>query len=130
MLKNRGLILQFCKFGVVGIISLLVDYGFMFALVEGLQVDYFIACAFSYTLSVLVNYILSTRYVFHSKEEMSKAKEASLYFILSLIGLGLNQMIMWLMVDVIGIFYGIAKLISTFMVTWYNFVSRKKFLEK
>lgn len=129
MLKNRELILQFCKFGAVGIISLLVDYGLMVILVEAIGIDYFTACAFSYTSSVLVNYVLSMRYVFHGREDMSKTKEATIYFILSFIGLGLNQMIMLLAVDVLGIFYGIAKLMSTFMVTWYNFISRKKFLD-
>ena len=129
MFKNKELFLQFCKFGLVGILSLVVDYGFMVALVEGFGADYFKACAFSYTLSVFVNYVLSMRYVFHGRDDMSKAKEAGIYFVLSLIGLILNQIIMWLAVDVIGIFYGVAKLISTFMVTWYNFISRKKFLE-
>lgn len=129
MLKNKELILQFCKFGLVGIISLLTDYGFMILLVEGMGKDYFRACAFSYTLSVLVNYVLSMRYVFHGREDISKTKEATIFFMLSLIGLLLNQMIMWVAVDMVGMFYGLAKLLSTFMVTWYNFISRKKFLE-
>lgn len=129
MFKRRELVLQFCKFGLVGIISLFVDYGAMFALVEGFALDYFKACAFSYTFSVIVNYVLSMRYVFHGREDISKTKEATIFFILSLIGLLLNQAIMWLAVDFIGIYYGVAKLMSTFMVTGYNFISRKTFLE-
>ena len=129
MLKNRELILQFCKFGAVGIFSFCVDYGLMVILVEALGIDYFRACALSYTFSVLVNYVLSMRYVFHGKEDMSRTKEATMYFILSFIGLGINQLLMWIAVDVFGIFYGIAKLVSTFMVTWYNFISRKKCFE-
>lgn len=129
MFKKKELVLQFCKFGVVGIISLLVDYGFMITLVEIMQVDYFKACAFSYTLSVLVNYVLSMRYVFHGREDISKTKEATIFFVLSLIGLLLNQIIMWLAVDMLGVYYAFAKLLSTLMVTGYNFISRKKFLE-
>lgn len=129
MFRYKELALQFCKFGLVGIISLLVDYGFMILLVEGAGTDYFKACGFSYTLSVLVNYVLSMRYVFHGREDISKTKEATIFFILSLIGLLLNQSIMWLAVDLIGLYYGLAKLLSTFMVTGYNFISRKKFLE-
>ena len=129
MHKNRGLILQFCKFGVVGILSLFVDYGLMVFLVEIVGVDYFRASALSYTFSVLVNYVLSMRFVFQGREDMSRTKEATIYFILSFIGLGLNQLLMWIAVDVIGIFYVIAKVMSTFMVTWYNFASRKKFFE-
>lgn len=130
MFKNRGLVLQFCKFGAVGIISFIVDYTVMILLVEGLGIGYFGACAFSYTLSVTVNYLLSMRYVFHGRDDMSKAKEATIYFVLSLIGLGLNQMIMWIAVDTLGIFYGLAKILSTLMVTWYNFFSRKYIFDK
>ena len=129
MFKRKELVLQFCKFGLVGIISLIVDYGFMIALVEGFSLDYFKACAFSYTLSVLVNYILSMRYVFHGREDLSKTKEATIFFLLSFIGLLLNQIIMWIAVDFIGLYYALAKIMSTLMVTGYNFISRKTFLE-
>ena len=82
---NRGVFLQFAKFGVVGIFSLLVDYGLMIVLVEVMQMDYFGASAFSYTTSVIVNYMLSMRFVFHGREDLSKTKEATIFFLLSLI---------------------------------------------
>ncbi len=129
MFTNKGFVLQYCKFAAVGITSLMVDYGFMVFLTENTALGYFKACAFSYTLSIFVNYILSMKFVFHGRESMSKMKEASIFFILSFIGLWLNQMIMWVAVDVFGIYYAAAKLLSTLMVTNYNFISRKKFLE-
>ncbi len=131
MFKNNSLILQYARFAAVGIASLIVDYVFMVFLTENTAfgLDYFQACAFSYTLSVFVNYFLSTRYVFHSREDMGKVKEASIFFMLSLIGLFLNQMIMWIAVEVLQIYYMAAKLLSTLLVTNYNFISRKKFFE-
>lgn len=129
MFTNRGLISQYCRFAAVGITSLMVDYGFMVFLTENTALGYFKACAFSYTLSIFVNYILSMKFVFHGREDMSKMKEASIFFILSLIGLFLNQMVMWVAVDIFGIYYAVAKMLSTLAVTNYNFISRKKFLE-
>ena len=131
MFRNNTLILQYAKFAVVGITSLMVDYVFMVFLTENTAfgLDYFQACAFSYTLSVFVNYFLSMRYVFHGREDMGKVKEASIFFMLSLIGLFLNQMIMWVAVEMLGIYYIAAKLLSTLLVTNYNFISRKKFFE-
>jgi len=38
-------------------------------------------------------------------------------------------MIMWIAVEVFQIFYVAAKLLSTLLVTNYNFISRKKFFE-
>ena len=131
MFKNYALITQYAKFAAVGITSLAVDYIFMVFLTENTAfgLDYFQACAFSYTLSVFVNYFLSMKYVFHGRDDMSKVKEASLFFVLSLVGLFLNQMVMWVAVEVFQIYYIAAKLLSTLLVTNYNFISRKKFFE-
>ncbi|MBQ8626267.1 MAG: GtrA family protein [Agathobacter sp.] len=129
MSKNKALVLQFCRFASVGIISLAVDYGFMVFLTESTLMGYFRACAFSYTISILVNYVLSMRYVFRGREDVSKAKEVSIFLVLSLIGLGLNQVAMWLLVDVLNIYYAVAKVLAAGMVTGYNFISKKTFLE-
>lgn len=129
MLKTKEWARQFVRFASVGLISLAVDYGFMVILNEATDMGYFRACAFSYTLSILVNYVLSMRYVFHSREDMSKTKEVSIFLGISLVGLGLNQVAMWLLVDVLQIYYAMAKLLAAGMVTGYNFVSKKTFLE-
>ena len=129
MFRNRRLIVQFCRFASVGILSLMVDYGFMICLTETTQLGYFRACAFSYTISIIVNYVLSMRYVFHVREDISKAKEASIFLGLSMVGLLLNQMAMWMLVDVLHIYYAMAKMLAAGMVTSYNFVSKKIFLE-
>ena len=131
MFKNNALVLQYAKFAIVGIISVMVDYVFMVFLAENsaFGLDYFQASAFSYTLSVFVNYILSMKYVFQGRDDMGKVKEASIFFMLSLVGLFLNQMIMWAAVEMIGLYYVAAKLLSTLLVTNYNFISRKKFFE-
>lgn len=129
MFRNKGLLLQYCRFAAVGIASVMVDYVVLIFLTETTTMGYFFASAFSYTMSVFVNYLLSMRYVFHGKVGMSKAKEATIYFALSFIGLLFNQMIMWVAVDILHIYYTFAKLLSTLLVTNYNFISRKKFFE-
>ena len=60
---------------------------------------------------------------------MSKIQEIMIFITLSMVGLLLNQMIMFLAVELLGMFYAVAKVFATLMVTAYNFISRKKFLE-
>ena len=49
---------------------------------------------FGFTISVIVNYILSMKFVFARKEDMSRKKEFVLFLILSVIGLGINEVIL------------------------------------
>jgi putative flippase GtrA len=101
----------------------------MVLLTEFTGLGYFWSSAVSFVVSVVVNYILSMRYVFAGKEELGMVQEMAIFVALSLIGLALNQMIMWIAVDFFGLFYAIAKIFSTMLVTIYNFISRKLFLE-
>lgn len=129
MKRIKKLLLQFCKFGLVGTLCFFIDYGVMILLTETTGLGYFLSSAISFTLSVVVNYILSMRFVFKGKDELNKFQEMAIFVALSMVGLALNQMIMWIAVEFFRVFYAVAKIFSTMLVTVYNFISRKLFLE-
>ncbi len=129
MKRIKKLLLQFCKFGLVGTLCFCIDYGIMVLLTEATDLGYFLSSAISFTLSVVVNYILSMRFVFKGKDELNKFQEMAIFVALSIVGLALNQMIMWIAVEFFRVFYAVAKIFSTMLVTVYNFISRKLFLE-
>lgn len=119
---------QFGKFAIVGLTSLAVDYALLMFLVEACEADLFFSTTVSFIVSVIINYVLSMRYVFDHREGMSRKREFTIFAILSAVGLGLNDLYMFVGVTMLNIGYQAMKLISTFLVTWYNFFSRKKFL--
>ena len=125
----RKLIQQIMKFGVVGIIAFIIDYGLMVLLTEVFSVNYLLSATVSFAVSVTFNYFASMRYVFKHKEGMSRRREFIIFVILSIIGLGMNDLIMWLGTGLLGISYLITKLVATFIVMVWNFVTRKKFLD-
>ena len=127
--RIKKTLLQFCKFGLVGTLCFCIDYGIMVLLTETTDLGYFLSSAISFTLSVVVNYILSMRFVFKGKDELNKFQEMAIFVALSIVGLALNQMIMWIAVEFFCVFYAVAKIFSTMLVTVYNFISRKLFLE-
>lgn len=124
------LLKQLFGFGIVGIICFIIDYGLMIILTEVVGLTYLVSCALSFIISTIVNYILSMRYVFESKENVNKTVEFILFVIMSTIGLGLTELLMFLAVDKLNIYYMISKIVVTGIVMIYNFVTRKIFLEK
>lgn len=123
------LIEQIMKFGVVGFLCFFIDYFVLFVVTEFLGIDYLISSAISFSVSVVINYILSIKFVFNTKKDANKVKEFILFVVLSLVGLGINQIIMWFTVEKMAIYYMIAKIFATALVMVYNFITRKIFLE-
>ncbi len=125
----KSLFEQIIKFAGVGITAFIIDYGIMVALTELFGVDYLISATISFIISVIFNYFASMRYVFTHKEGMSRKREFIIFVVLSVIGLLLNDLFMWVGTDFFGISYLITKLIATALVMIYNFVTRKIFLD-
>lgn len=117
------------KFAVVGFASLAVEYLFLGYLLNILEMGYLLATTLSFAISIVVNYILSMKFVFSHKEDMSRKCEFTIFAILSAIGLGLNDLYMFIGVGLLNMGTMAMKLISTFFVTWYNYFSRRKFLD-
>ena len=128
--KIGKLIAQFAKFGVVGIIAFFIDYGTMIILTEVFGVPYLASTTAGFIVSVIFNYFASMKYVFARKEDMDRRKEFIIFVALSVVGLGLNDLLMWCFVDILGGDYRIMKILVTAIVMVYNFVTRKIFLEK
>lgn len=120
---------QFLKFALVGFASLAVEYLFLGYFLQALSMDYLLATTIAFIISIVVNYILSMKYVFSHKEDMSRKREFTIFAVLSAIGLGLNDLYMFIGVSLLNVGTMTMKLISTFFVTWYNYFSRRKFLD-
>lgn len=117
------------KFGVVGFIAFFIDYGLLAFCTEILHFHYLVSATIGFTVSVVFNYLASMRYVFTHKEGMSKRREFVIFVVLSIIGLIINNALMWLGCDVLGIHYLIVKIFATAVVMVWNFVTRKIFLD-
>lgn len=125
----KKLIEQLFKFGIVGVICFLIDYLLMIGLTEVGGLNYLVSSGISFSVSVIVNYILSIKFVF-SVGNKRTILEFVLFIVFSVIGLLLTEILMWSFVDKIGIHYMISKIVVTLIVMIYNFVTRKLFLEK
>lgn len=139
----KSLFKQILKFGVVGVVCFFIDFLTFEFCKQVLGIYYVIASAIGFTVSVIVNYILSMKFVFEGKEGMSRKKEFVIFVVLSLIGLALNALIIFICVDGVYMHWpllqtwftvdfaeSLGKIGATGIVMVYNFITRKMFLEK
>lgn len=141
----KKLIDQILKFGVVGVLCFAIDFAIYTALIALIDwhYDYVIATFFGFSISVIVNYILSMKFVFARKEDMDRRKEFVIFVVLSVIGGILNELLILLCIA--GIYDNwawlqtvlardpaklLGKIAATGVVMVYNFVTRKIFLER
>ena len=125
---SKNIVKQILKFGVVGGGAFLIDYSLLFILTDIFHIYYLTSSVISFIVSFIFNYILSITWVFEAKKQ--DIKQVVMFLILSLIGLGLNQIIMYLSVDIFKIYYMVSKLFATVIVMVYNFITRKIFVEE
>lgn len=136
---------QILKFGAVGFFCFFIDfaiYTLLLALIDW-HYDYVIATFWGFTISVIVNYLLSMKYVFVRKDDMDRRKEFVIFVVLSIFGCILNEILIVLCMN--GIYDNWpwlqsivsrelakmgGKIVATGVVMVYNFITRKIFLEK
>lgn len=131
-MRMKKLIEQILKFGVVGIIATVIDFGVLYVLSQPLGMDPVISAGISFCVSLVFNYVASMRYVFTHREDMSRSREFVIFLVLSLIGLAINEVIMAAGVTVLGssaLAVMGTKVLATAIVMVWNFVSRKKWLD-
>lgn len=127
----RNLINQLLKFGIVGIIATVIDFLLLTILTEFFSVYYLISAGISFIVSTIFNYLASMKFVFVSRyDKTHRRQEMLIFFILSIIGLLLNQVFMWFFVELVMMHYIVGKVFATVLVMAWNFISRKIWLEK
>ena len=61
---------------------------------------------------------------------MSREAEFALFIVISLIGLGLTELLMWAFTDGLGLFYLLSKAIAAIIVLLWNFFAKRLMYRK
>ena len=113
---------KFIKFGVVGFSGVFVDFGFTYVCKEWLKIPKYIANGIGFSIAATTNYFLNRIWTFesHNPEIMM---EYSQFFAISLIGLLINTLVLWLLVSKYKKHFYLSKLFAIAVVTIWNFLA-------
>lgn len=126
---------QFISYFGVGGAAALVEWGIFFLLVYLFNTPYLVATVLAFVVSTTVNWILGRMFAFrNSNYKGKKTQELILVFVVSAIGLVFNMVLMYLFVSVLGmntnVLKTVSKVLSTGIVFFWNFLSRKYLIYK
>ena len=121
---NNRVLAQMIRYGFVSGLAFLVDFFSMYAGIHAFHLPVLLATTIAFTLGIIVNFITSTLWVFDSSARRRHV-EMGLFLLVGVTGLGLNALIVWFGHEVLGIWAMVAKLISTAVVFFWNYLLRR-----
>ena len=121
---------QFARFLVVGLASFAVDYGHLLRAVPLLRRPVHRGEHHLVLALARAQLLPHAEVRVHGEAWSQHPLEFAIYVGLNAIALGLNQLILFLTVDVFGLSPLVGKLIATAVVLVYNFISRKLLIER
>ena len=121
--RARNARVQFFRYFFVGGSSALLDLFIFTLLTVVFDMQYLLAAAIGYGCGLAWNHLLSVLWVFESKH--TRWKEISMVLGIALGGLLWTELILYMLVDMVGMHSLLAKIISQWLVLIWNFSMRK-----
>ena len=123
--RTDDIFLQFFRYIFVGGTAFIVDFFFLYFFSDICGIYYLISAVLSFIISVLVNYIMSTRWVFNQDNIGNKVLEFNLFILISTIGLVFTEILLYFFTDIVGLYYLVSKIIASIIVLFWNFLARR-----
>lgn len=126
--KTDNTLLQLFRYTFVGGFAFLIDFGTLYIMTEYCKIHYLISAGVAFIFGLTINYFLSVKWVFSSRTMRNRLLEFLLFTVIGLIGLVLNEFFLWILTDILLIYYLLSKIITTIIVYFWNFFARKVIL--
>ncbi len=122
----QALFLRFFKFGVVGVLGTCIDFSTTWLLKEKCHVKKFVANTIGFVVAASSNYILNRIWTWQSQSQQV-VEEYIKFFGVSLVGLGLNTLILYLLNEKVRWSFWWSKVLATGVVMIWNFLANNFF---
>lgn len=120
--------MKILKYGSVGAVAAAVDFCFFAIFAKYMGMNYFLVGALGFTLATSLNYCLSIRFVFEKGIRFGPSTEFLLVFLISLVGLMVNQMVLYFGISWLEQEMLMVKILATGSVFFWNYMARSRFV--
>ncbi|MBE6498072.1 MAG: GtrA family protein [Methanobrevibacter sp.] len=120
-----NIFIQMFRYIFVGGTAFVVDFFFLYFFSDICHIHYLISGILSFIISVMVNYWMSTQWVFNQDGSNNRFMEFNMFLLISTIGLVFTEILLWFFTDIMGMYYLISKIIAAVIVLFWNFLARR-----
>lgn len=117
---DAEIIFKLLKFITVGFSGMILDFGTTWMLKEKVKINKYLANSIGFVLAATSNYFFNRIWTFHSSNQEVVTEYFS-FIGFSLIGLGINNIIIYLLTEKLKFNFYLSKLIAIGVVTIWNF---------
>lgn len=128
--KTDSTLIHFLRSIASGSISSILDLFTLIILVEIFNFNYLAGGVIGLIFGTTLNYFISVKWIFNSRNVENKQLEYIIFIFLGLIGGILNIAFLWFLTDKVGIYYIISRIAAASIVFIFNFLARKIILFK
>ena len=115
---------QLMKFAIAGSIGAVAEIFVFVFLVEFTGIFYLISNIISITVGILLNYLVSHKWVFE-EGRYPKKLEFTFFLLVSIIVIICNQFMVWFMVEIVAFDTSISKILAIISVSFISFFAQK-----
>ena len=126
--KTEDTFIQGFRYLFAGGAGFSADLLVLFILTHYFDVYYIFSAMASFTVGITITYIISVKWVFGRRSAYRRRKEFAIFALIGVIGLFITLASMWLLTDMLHIYYLVSKIMATVLVYFWNFLARKKLL--
>ncbi|PIP29369.1 polysaccharide synthesis protein GtrA [Candidatus Kuenenbacteria bacterium CG23_combo_of_CG06-09_8_20_14_all_36_9] len=127
--KISAQIKQFFLYCIGGGFAFIIDVGGLYVFTEYLKIWYIFSATLSFILAAIFNYLFQ-RFITFKSVDKNISRQFILFVIVAAIGLLINNTLLYLLVELAGIWYIFAKVLTAAIVLVWNFFVNKKFTFK
>ncbi|GAT63268.1 putative flippase GtrA [Paludibacter jiangxiensis] len=117
----KDMLAQFVKFCVVGASGTVIDFGLTYLFKEKVHLNKYISNSIGFLSAATSNYILNRIWSFENHNP-AIGEQYMLFMSISLLGLLINNGVIYLLTKKLHMNFYVAKVIATGVVTLWNFV--------
>lgn len=119
---------EFSRYFWAGSLTFLVDFSILLVLTEFVGINYLWSNLAAITVGIIMSYLLSIMWIFQNRLYSQVTFEFPIFVLTCLVGIFLNEGLLWALVEFMEIHYLLSKVIVTAFIFVFNFFLKKLIL--